>query len=151
MKRYGKGLLVLIKEEEVFKIIINKAFTDDEVSPFEKIEPYKKFNTQWETVYSRDLAEFIKEEKIEMCPKNIVDIRVPRRDHDSRLIGPPIIELEFEKDTLYPSIIIGGENNQLQIKKEKPTCEKCLQYRHPKSSAEATGNFAEPLQEDKST
>ena len=44
VKRYGKELLVQIKVEEVYKIITNKAFTNDEDSPFKKIEPHKKFN-----------------------------------------------------------------------------------------------------------
>ena len=35
-KRYGKGLLVQIKEEELYKIITSKAFTEDEDSPFVK-------------------------------------------------------------------------------------------------------------------
>ena len=46
VKRYGKGLLVQVKEEKVYKIITNKAFTGDEDSPLEKIEPQKKFNTR---------------------------------------------------------------------------------------------------------
>ena len=46
VKRYGKRLLVQIKEEEVYKIITNKAFTDDEDNSFEKINSHKKFNTQ---------------------------------------------------------------------------------------------------------
>ena len=36
VKRYDKGLLVQIDEEEAYKIITNKAFTEDEESPFEK-------------------------------------------------------------------------------------------------------------------
>ena len=59
IKRYNKGLLVQIKEE-VYKIITNKKFTKEEDSPFEKVELHKNFNTQWETVYSRDLVEFTK-------------------------------------------------------------------------------------------
>ena len=42
-----------------------------------------------------------------MCPKEVTDIRMPMRDDDNRLVGPPIIELEFEKDILDPHIIIG--------------------------------------------
>ena len=43
--------------------------------------------------------------------------------------APQIIELEFEKDTLDPHIIIGEENIQLRMKKERPTkCEICLQF-----------------------
>ena len=45
--RYSKGLLVQIKKEKVYKIITNKAFTDDEDGP------------------------------LNMCPKDIVDICVP--------------------------------------------------------------------------
>ena len=29
---------------------MNKAFVEDEDSPFQKIEPHRKFNTQWGTV-----------------------------------------------------------------------------------------------------
>ena len=39
VKRYGKGLLVEIKEEEMYEILIGKAFTEDEDSPFKKIVP----------------------------------------------------------------------------------------------------------------
>ena len=30
----------------MYKILIDRAFTKDKDSPFEKIEPHKKFNTQ---------------------------------------------------------------------------------------------------------
>ena len=30
---------------------------------------------------------------MEMCPKDVVDIHIPRRDDDNRLMGPPIIKL----------------------------------------------------------
>ena len=70
---------------------------------------------------------------LEMCPKDIMDIRMPGRDNDNRLMGPPIIELKFEKYILDQQIIIGGENIQLLMKKERPTsCEGCLQFGHPK-------------------
>ena len=42
VKRYGKGLLAQIKEEEVYKMITIKAFTEDEDSTFKKIKPHKK-------------------------------------------------------------------------------------------------------------
>ena len=48
-----------------------------------------------------------------MCPKDVVDIRMPRRDDDNRLMSPLIIELEFEKDILDLHIIIGGESIKL--------------------------------------
>ena len=86
-------------------------------APIEKIEPHKKFNTQWETVYSRDILEFTKEKIMEMCPKDVVDICMPKRDDDNRLMGPPIIKFEFEKNTLCPHIIIGEESIQLRMKK----------------------------------
>ena len=43
----------------MYKILIDRAFTEDEDSPFEKIEPHKKFNTQWGTIYYRDLDPYI--------------------------------------------------------------------------------------------
>ena len=62
-----------------------------------------------------------------MCPKDVTDICMPRRDYGNRLMEAPIIELEFEKHTLDPHIIIGGENIQLRMKKERLSlCEKCL-------------------------
>ena len=57
-----------------------------------------------------------------------MDIRLPSRNDDKRFMGATIIELEFEKG---PHIIIGGENIQLQMKKEKP-----------KSSVKSSGNSA---------
>ena len=45
-----------------------------------------------------------------MCSKDVVDIHMPRKDNDYRLMGPLIIELEFEKHILEPHIIIGGES-----------------------------------------
>ena len=96
-------------------------------------------------MHSRNLAELTKEEKMEMFPKNVVDIRMLSKD-DDKLMGLPIMALEFEKDILKSHIIIRGESIQLRMKKQKPSlCERCLQFRHPKSSAEATGNCAEPL------
>ena len=85
-------------------------------------------------MYSRGLLEFTKENIMEMCPKNVVDTRVPKRDDDNRLVGPPIIiELEFKEDTLNSHIIIRGERIQLQMEKERPTLfEKYLQFGHPK-------------------
>ena len=62
VKRYCKGLLVQIKEKEMYKILIDRAVTEDEESPFKKIKPHKKFNPQWGTIYSRALVEFMKEE-----------------------------------------------------------------------------------------
>ena len=50
---------------------------------------------------------------LEMCPEEVIDIRMPRRNNENRLTGPPIIEPEFVKDLLDPHIIIGGENIQL--------------------------------------
>ena len=64
-------------------------------------------------MYGRDLVEFTKEDILEMRPKDVTDICMPRRDDKNRLMGLPIIELECEKDNLDPHIIIGGENTQL--------------------------------------
>ena len=62
------------------------------------------------------------------------------------------MELDFEKDTLDPHIIMGGENIQLRMKKERPIlCERCLQFGHPKkycrNDSELCTNCAEQLQE----
>ena len=51
----------------------------------------------------------MKEEIMEICHKDVVDIRVRWRVDDNRLMGPPFFELEFEKDNLDPHIIIGRE------------------------------------------
>ena len=71
--------------------------------------------TQLGTVYSRDLAEFTKEEIMAMCPKDVVEIPVPRRDDGDRPMELLIIKLEFEKDTLDPHITIEEEIIQLRI------------------------------------
>ena len=76
-----------------------------------------------------------------MCPKDVTNIRMTRRDNKNRLTGPQIIELEFEKYILDPHIIMEGENIQLQMKKERPIlCERCLQFKTQKSTAEVTEN-----------
>ena len=69
------------------KIYLRQQLVEDENSPFQKIEPHRKFNTQWGTVYSRDL--FTREEILEMCPEDIIDIHVLKRNDNSRLTGPP--------------------------------------------------------------
>ena len=69
-----------------------------------------------ELVYSINFTEIMKEEIMAMCRRDVMDILVPRWDDDNRLIGSPIIELEFEKDTLGLYIIIGGECIQLRMK-----------------------------------
>ena len=89
--------------KKAYKIIRNKTFTEDEDSLFKKIE---EINTHWGTVYSRDLAEFTKEEIIEMCPKDVVDICMLDGMTTTGLLSPPIIELELQKHTLDPHIII---------------------------------------------
>ena len=77
------------------------------------MEAHEKFNTRWRTVYSRDLAEFTKEEIMAMCSKNVVDIHMPRKNSRDGLMGPPIIELEFEK--------YSGTTYNYTIKGEKKT------------------------------
>ena len=74
---------------------------------------------------------------------------MPRRNHENRLMGTPIIELEFEKDVLDQRIIIGGENIQLWMKKERPILyERCLQLgQYCRSHRELYTNCAEHLQE----
>ena len=67
---------------------MDKAVVEDEDSPFHKIELHRKFNTQWGTVNSRDLVEFTREEILEMCSEDVIDMHVPRRDDNSRLTGP---------------------------------------------------------------
>ena len=42
-KRCGKILLVLVYEEEVYKVLTNKEFTNETDSLFEKVEPHKGF------------------------------------------------------------------------------------------------------------
>ena len=44
-----------------------------------------------------------------MCPKDVMEIRMPRRDDDNRLTEPSIIRLEFEKNILDLHIILGEE------------------------------------------
>ena len=51
---------------------------------------------------------------------------------DNRHVGPPIIELEFEKNILDSHIKIGEDNIELQMKKLRPTLFKRLQFGHPK-------------------
>ena len=80
---------------------------------------------------------------MEMCPKDVVDIRVPRRDDRDRLRSPPIIE---QKENLDPHIIIGEKSIQLQKKKEKPAlCEKCLQFRQPQQFLQSNREFCAEL------
>ena len=65
--------------------------------------------------------------------RDLMDIRVPRWNDENRLMGLPIIKLEFEKDTLESHIIIGKECIELRNKRERSTLyEQCFQFRHPK-------------------
>ena len=45
-KRYGKRLLVQVKEKEVYIILTNKEFTKETGSAFKKLKLRKNFNTQ---------------------------------------------------------------------------------------------------------
>ena len=58
VKMYDKGLLVQIKEEKMYKILIDRAFTEDD-SPFKKIKLHEKFNTHWGTMYNRHKRIFV--------------------------------------------------------------------------------------------
>ena len=133
----------------MYKILTNKEFTEEKDSPFKRMKPHKNFNTQWRTVYNRDLAElaeFTKEEVIEMCPKDVVDILVTRRDDGNRLRGPPIIELEFKKNTQDPHNY-RRRKHSTRLKRDRPTlCEKCLQFGHSQKILEATKNSARTTQ-----
>ena len=81
-----------------------------------------------------------------MCQKDVVDICVPRKGDGNRLMGSPIIKLEFEKDTLNPHIII-GESIQIRIKKRDQVYVKGVSNLDTiKISAEATGNFLKTAQ-----
>ena len=53
-----------------------------------------------------------------MCPKKRTNICMPRRDDDNRLMGHPMIELEFEKDNLDPHIIIEGKHSIMNEERE---------------------------------
>ena len=87
-----------------------------------------------------------------MCPRDVVDIHIPRRDDDNRLMGPPIIELKFEKDILELQIIIGEESIQLRMEKEKPTlCERCLQFRHPKKFCRSNREICRDFKKEECT
>ena len=65
----------------------------------------------------KGFVKFTKEEIMKMCSKYVVDINMPRRDDEKKLMGSPIINLEFEKDTLDLHIIIKGESIQLRMEK----------------------------------
>ena len=54
-----------------------------------------------------------------MCPKDVMDIRIPRRDDDNRLMGPPIIELKFKKNILNPQRKISTKLKPVPPKKER--------------------------------
>ena len=82
VKKYGKELLVQIKEEEMYKKLIDRAFTEDEDSPFIKVEPHKKFNTRWGTIYKR-FSRIYKRGDIRNASKDVMDIRMLRRDDDN--------------------------------------------------------------------
>ena len=82
---------------------------------------------------------------------DIVDICVPRRDDDNSLMGPPIIELEFEKCTLNPHIIIGEERIQLRMKKKQLYVKSASKLGTQKNSAEATENSSETAQKEEYT
>ena len=84
----------------MYKILLDRAFSEGEDSPFKKIEPHKKFNTQLGTIFNTDLVECMREEMLEMYHKNITDICMPWRDDKNRFMGPPINELEFENISL---------------------------------------------------
>ena len=73
------------------------------------------FKTPWGIVYSRNLAEFVKEEIMEMCSKDVVNIRVPRKDHYNRLMGPPIIETEPLREEEEPPQIVKINKDEKKI------------------------------------
>ena len=61
---------------------------------------------------------------MEICLKDVVDIRVPRRDDDNRFMGSLIIELKFEKD-----IIVRGKSKR--ISKERGKSERYKKRNYP--------------------
>ena len=76
-----------------------------------------------------------------MCPKDITDNLMPRRNDDPQRT-PNNWAGVWEKYP-WPTYNIGGE----KMKNKTPTlCKRCLQFEHPKSTAEVAGNSAETAQ-----
>ena len=61
-----------------------------------------------------------------MCPKDVTDICMSRRDNENRLMGPPIIELEFEKAILDPQKKQYAERKKVREQSERGEHEKRL-------------------------
>ena len=76
-KGYGKRILVESKSNIVSRTLLSEGLTENETSPFERIEPHKKFNEYWWTIRSRDLSEYTKEEVEAMCPEWVTQVIMP--------------------------------------------------------------------------
>ena len=121
------------------KILIGRAFTEDEDSPFKKQSPIRSSILSG-AQYIIEIQQNLRKRRYQKCAPKI------------RTNRPPIIELEFEKDILDPHIIIGGKNIQFRMKNERPNlCERFIQFGHPKkycrNDRELGTNCAEHLQE----
>ena len=79
-KRYGKGMLVEAENEMVSNLLLSEGLTNSDTCPFKRIEAHKKFNTNWWTIRSRDLAEYTKEEVEARSPEWVLQVVMPRRN-----------------------------------------------------------------------
>ena len=77
-KRYGKGMLVEAESEMVSDLLLSEGLTNEDTCPFKRIEAHKKFNTNWWTIRSRDLAEYTKEEVEARSPEWVLQEETER-------------------------------------------------------------------------
>ena len=103
-KIYGKGLLEQIKENKMYKVLINKEITNETDSHS------KKWNPKRSLPFSGDLVEFMKEWIMVICQKDVVHIHVPGSDDGGKLMELLMIKVDFKKYILDLHIIIRGES-----------------------------------------
>ena len=146
-------MLVEAGNEMVSRVLQSEGLTNSDTCPFSRIEAHKKFNTNWWTIRSRDLAEYTKEEIEARSPEWVLQVVMPRRNREGKIEGQPIIELQTDREIEDTHIGIGGERYEIRKKTEKPMmCKKCLQFGHPKKYCTRNESYcnlcAAPINED---
>ena len=88
-KKYNSGILI---EAGIDQSYIIKQMTPETIenSPFSIIEPHNKFNTTWCEIFSWELEDHTKEDLLDVCPEEVIDVVKPWKDK-------PMFFLEYNK------------------------------------------------------
>ena len=122
LKRYGKNILIKANDETQAELLTK--FKPSSTGNILSVTPHKTFNTPKGVIYSKDLACFSEEEILEMCPRNVYQVRKLRGVNNALL-------LTFSSTSLPDYITFDHLRVKVKRYRARPTqCYNCFEYGH---------------------